>query len=113
MRHMRVSVVAGISNVNLTRSWVDTRNHPSAGAAGGGEGGQGASAESRPLVLDYLRISPTGPLIPLVFTLTTIGGRLSLCVTYRATSMLPEHAEGIVADFVKRLEAVTTEGNVQ
>jgi hypothetical protein len=101
MLHKRVSVVAGISNVNMTKSWVDTRRQREAGM-----GGQ----EDKPLVRDYLRISPTGPLIPLVFTLTTIGGRLSLCVTYRTTSMHPQDAEGIIADFVKRLEAVAAEG---
>lgn len=63
----------------------------------------------RPQVLDYLRISPTGPLIPLVFTLTTIRNRLSLCVTYRTTSFHEEKLQGVVEDFVRRLEAVAAE----
>jgi hypothetical protein len=95
MLHKTVSVVAGLSNVNMTRSWVDTADTP---------------PEGKPLVLDYLRISPTGPLIPLVFTLTTVRDRLSLCVTYRTASMHPEGASKIVDDFIGRLLAV---GNLE
>ena len=89
--HKMVPVVAGISNVKMTGSWVDRSAQP-------------REESGRARVLDYLRISPTGPLIPLVFTLTTIGQRLSLCVTYRTTAFSDEQANGIVADFVQRLE---------
>ncbi|MGN6369308.1 MAG: hypothetical protein ACTHN5_13695 [Phycisphaerae bacterium] len=89
--HKMVPVVAGISNVKMTGSWVDRT--------------VSARDESgKPRVLDYLRISPTGPLIPLVFTLTTIGQRLSLCVTYRTTAFSDEQAREIVGDFVERLQ---------
>jgi hypothetical protein len=57
-------------------------------------------------VLDYLRISPAGPLSPLVFTLTTIGRRLSLCVTYRTTAFRDDRTREIVDDFVRRLETI-------
>lgn len=86
--HKNVPTVAGISNVNMSQSWVDRSE---------GSGGNG------PEVLDYLRVSPTGPLLPLVFTLTTIGEQLSLCVTYRTTAFTAEQAEGLVADFMRRL----------
>jgi hypothetical protein len=89
--HKMVPVVAGISNVKMTGTWADRT------AQGRDESGQAR-------VLDYLRISPTGPLIPLVFTLTTIGQRLSLCVTYRTTAFSDEQAKEIVSDFVQRLE---------
>ena len=95
--HKSVPIVAGISNVNMTGGWADVN------AEGGEAGG--------PRVLDYLRISPTGPLGPLVFTLTTIGGRLSLCVTYRTTAFGPRMINEIVADFVERLEAVGAESS--
>ena len=49
----RMPLAAGISNVNLNRSWA-AAYHPA------------------PL-LDYLRVTPTGPMLPLVFTTTTIG----------------------------------------
>jgi hypothetical protein len=95
--HKTVPLVAGISNVNMTGSWADARADHGKAAAGG------------PRVLDYLRISPAGPLIPLVFTLTTIRGRLSLCVTYRTTTFKEEKLKGIVDDFVRRLEEVGAE----
>jgi hypothetical protein len=77
-------VVAGISNVNLTGSW----------------------AEKTPRTLDYLRVSPTGPLLPLVFTLTTLGPRLSICVTYRRTIFSPDTVRAIARGFLDRLEIV-------
>jgi NRPS condensation-like uncharacterized protein len=80
-------LAAGISNVNLTGSWAD----------------QSTSPKDEPRVLDYLRVSPVGPLLPIVFTLTTIGDRLSLCVTYRTTAFGRSDAEQIAAGFVERL----------
>jgi hypothetical protein len=91
--HKTVPVVAGISNVNMTGSWAD----PNGNAAAQGD---------EPRVLDYIRISPVGPLIPVVFTLTTIGGRLTLCVTYRKTTFKGERLGALVDDLAKRLEAV-------
>ena len=89
-----VPQVAGISNVNMTGSWVD---QPPATST---------SADDIPMIQDYLRISPTGPLLPLVFTLTTIHDRLSLFVTYRTTAFTPQQAEGIVDDFMRILGEV-------
>jgi hypothetical protein len=50
-------------------------------------------------VIDYLRISPVGPLLPLVFTPSTMGNRLSLGVTYRTTAFSRADAEQIAKDF--------------
>jgi hypothetical protein len=99
--HKWVPLVAGISNVNMTNSWADPK-------AGQGQG-QAEGARGGPRVLDYLRISPAGPLIPLVFTLTTVRGRMSLCVTYRTTSFRADKITEIVNDFVRRLEEVGKE----
>jgi len=110
--HKSVPVVAGISNVNMTGSWVDEKPGGGGGHVVNGQGngqmhGQGREAHGEgPRVLDYLRISPAGPLIPLVFTLTTIGGRLSLCVTYRTQAFHEERLKMVVNDFVRRLEEV-------
>jgi hypothetical protein len=102
--HKTVPLVAGISNVNMTGSWADSQaGHGQ--AAAGPQGTEGTGGEG-PRVLDYLRISPAGPLIPLVFTLTTIRGRLSLCVTYRTTSFRQDKLKEIVDDFVRRLEDI-------
>jgi NRPS condensation-like uncharacterized protein len=76
-------LIGGISNVNLTGSWMNQKE----------------SAGSGPRVIDYLRISPVGPLLPLVFTPSTIGNRLSLGVTYRTTAFSRDEAEQIAKDF--------------
>jgi hypothetical protein len=86
-------LVAGISNVNLTGSWADQNQAM-------GEG---------PRVLDYLRVSPVGPLLPMVFTVTTIGDRLSLCVTFRTTAFSRTDCERLATRFVERLLAGTGE----
>ena len=81
--------LAGISNVNLTGSWAD----------------QGTtSSGDEAMVLDYFRISPVGPLVPLVFTFTTIRNRLSLCVTYRTTAFFQSQAEEIASELMERLQ---------
>ena len=90
--HKTVPMAAGISNVNMTKSWADQMHDP---------------ADETPQILDYLRISPVGPLIPVVFTLTTIRDRLSLCVTYRSTAISDADATKLVEDFNRRLEGIT------
>jgi hypothetical protein len=81
--------LAGISNVNLTGSWADQGKMPAGG---------------RPIVLDYFRVSPVGPLVPLVFTFTTMRDRLSLCVTYRTTALSQNQAEQIATELMERLQ---------
>jgi hypothetical protein len=103
--HKTVPVVAGISNVNMTGSWTDPAATEGAGA-GPKDDSTKPDPEDVPRIRDYLRISPTGPLIPLVFTFTTIRGRLSLCTTYRTTSFQEEKIQGLVDDFIARLQAV-------
>lgn len=83
-----IPVVAGISNVNMSRSWVDMPTLPQRG----------------PQIVDYLRISPTGPLLPIVLTLTTINQRLSLCVTYRTTAFTDAQAQAVIDTFTERLK---------
>lgn len=83
MLYKSAPIIAGISNVNLTHEWTDKT------------------------VLDYLRISPTGPMTPLVFALTTLGKRLSLCVTYRTTAFNEHSANLICETFVKNLTEIT------
>ncbi len=81
-------LLAGISNVNLTGSWADKEKE---------------TLPDRATVLDYFRISPVGPLLPLLFTLTTIRDRLSMCVTYRTTAFSQEQAKRIATDLMERL----------
>jgi hypothetical protein len=82
-------IVAAISNVNLSGSWVE----------------QAAKEAHGPRLLDYLRVSPVGPLLPLVFTLTTIIDRLSLCVSFRRTAFSTQTAESLVAALMAKLLA--------
>ena len=81
MFHKLNPTLGGISNVNLTGSWVERDDG----------------------VLDYLRVAPTGPAVPLVFALTTIGERLSLCLTHRTTVFSSAAAAELAEDFRERL----------
>jgi len=82
----RLPLAGGISNVNLNRTWV-TRFHPDP-------------------ILDYLRISPTGPMMPLVLTPSTIGDTLNLGVTRRHSVVNDELAGKVVEDFLARLASL-------
>ena len=78
----RVPFVAGVSNVNL-------------------DAGPVGSLHPDPL-LAYRRVSPLGPTMAVVFTPTTLGGELTLGVTYRRALLdaaaADEAAAGFVAD---------------
>ena len=85
-------VIAGVSNVNLQNEWMCARPSPIADS-----------------ILDFVRISPTGPLLPLVFTLTTTSAkdgtsRLGLCLTWRKTAISEAIATEIAADFIHHLQ---------
>jgi hypothetical protein len=82
----RVPLAGGISNVNLNRTW---------------------AAEFHPhTILDYIRVSPTGPIMPLVFTPTTLGDRLQFGLTYRPSVIPPDRAARMANHFVERLRAL-------
>lgn len=74
-------VAGGISNVNFNDSW------------------------EHDVVTNYLRISPAGPLLPLVFSLTTLDNRLSLWMTYRTTAFSQQQAEALCDAFTRYLTA--------
>lgn len=79
----RLPLAGGISNVNLNRDW-PVRYHP------------------RPL-LDYVRVSPCGPMMPIVLTPTTLGQNLNIGMTYRSKVLSVAQA-GLFADmFLARL----------
>ncbi len=76
-------LLAGISNVNLNETWV---------------------AERRPrAILEYLRVSPTGPMVPAVLSLTTFGDALRVAMTYRTALINDWTAGELVGMFVRRL----------
>lgn len=76
-------MLGGLSNVNLNDSWA-SQYHP------------------EPL-REYLRVSPTGPLVPLVFSTTTLGDRLSFALTCRDTLLSPERSSAMAQAFTSRL----------
>lgn len=80
-KHMPLA--AGISNVNMNSTWAG-RYFPS------------------PL-LDYIRVSPTGPMIPLTFTPTTLGDRFHLGLSYRGAVISPACAVAVAESFLNRL----------
>lgn len=73
----------GISNVDLSQSWA-------------------ADVSPAPL-LEYIRVSPTGPMIPLAFTPTTMGARFHLGLTYRSGIIDAAQALAIADTFYAQL----------
>jgi hypothetical protein len=56
-----------------------------------------------PEVLDYVRISPTGPIAPAVLSTTEMNGKLSLALTYRPSVVSDQSARTMLDDFVQAL----------
>lgn len=65
----RVAMAAGISNVNLNSDW-PARYHPD-------------------VLMEYFRVSPCGPMMPVVFTPTTLGEKLNFGLTCRHSLIAP------------------------
>jgi len=82
----RVPLAGGISNVNLNRSWA-ARFYPDP-------------------IMDYIRVSPTGPMMPLVFTPTTLGDQLRFGLTYRPSVIPPGDAAKMAELFRNRLKTI-------
>jgi NRPS condensation-like uncharacterized protein len=77
-------VVAGVSNVFLRDTWI---NRPGMAR-----------------ILDFMRVAPTGPSIPLVLTPTTFDGQMNLGVTYRATGFSRVRIDGILDAFLDQID---------
>jgi hypothetical protein len=75
-------LVAGLSNVNLTGSWIE-----------------------RSGLTEYRRIGPTGPIAPMVLMITTLRGRIFMDVTFRTTAFTPREAELLIEDVIHRLRS--------
>lgn len=83
----RLPLCAGISNVNLNRTWV-AEYHP------------------QPLI-DYVRVSPVGPIMPIVFTPSTLGDDLHFGLTCRDAVVSPERARTVADEFARILVEVS------
>jgi NRPS condensation-like uncharacterized protein len=74
---------AGLSNVKVDRSWfLSSGEH----------------------ILDYVRIAPTGPALPLVLTPTTLDGSLNLSLVYRRSCLNSEQGHRLITIFVSKLK---------
>jgi hypothetical protein len=76
-------LTAGLSNVNLHGTWAE-RLHPH-------------------LLENYVRVSPTGPMCPLVLSATTLGEKLRLAMTYRHDLVPRATATAFLQSVVRRL----------
>lgn len=76
---------AGLSNVRLDTAWF-----------------RGAGDR----ILDYIRISPTGPALPMIFTPTTYGDKLNLSITYRESSFAEAEILKLVDLFFGKLDLI-------
>jgi hypothetical protein len=72
----------GITNVNLNPLW-------------------GSALEENPL--DYFRAVSTGPVTPLVFSVTTVRDRINVALTYRTAVFSPDDIENLKRDFLDAL----------
>lgn len=81
-------MLGGLSNVTLNDTWA-ARYYP------------------EPL-REYIRVSPTGPLVPLVFSTTTLGEKLSFALTCREALLPPERASAMADAFIDRLCQITS-----
>jgi len=61
-------------------------------------------------VLDYIRISPTGPALPLVLATARLGDRLNLTLGYHTSVLTDPEARNLTALFLARLELVAGGG---
>ena len=83
-KHMPLA--GGISNVNLAGSWA-------------------ADYHPRP-IRQYVRISPTGPMIPVAFTPTSLGDDLHLAMTYRRAVLPHDRARQMADGFLRRVSSL-------
>jgi hypothetical protein len=80
-------LAGGLSNVDLSRTST-AQYHPAP-------------------ILNYIRISPTGPMAPLVMTTTTLAEQFNIGLTHRTGLIAPERADDIARSFVSRLESLS------
>jgi hypothetical protein len=87
----RAPFAGGTSNVNVTDTWA-AEYHPA------------------PL-LEYVRVSPTGPMMPLVFSTTTLARKLNLCLTRRSAIVSEALADQVLDTMFERLNRIARTGD--
>jgi hypothetical protein len=86
-----IPLSAGISNVNANRTWL---------------AGDGAPLP----VLEYVRVSPTGPIVPVALAVTSLRDGLQLSLTYRSALLNDWTATELMQVFTRRLERLARAG---
>ena len=80
----------GLSNVNMNHAW-PAQHHPA------------------PLV-DYIRVAPTGPMVPLVIAVTTLGSRFTFTLTRRESLVDQAGGRQLAQTFIEELTAFAKTG---
>jgi hypothetical protein len=83
----RMPLAAGISNVNMNRHFA-AAHHPFP-------------------MLDYVRVAPTGPMLPLLVTATTLGENLNFTLTRQASAINDADGRKIAESITNRLIHLT------
>lgn len=83
-------ISAGLSHVKLSAPWFK------------------GAAEN---LLDYIRISPTGPALPLVLASARMGDRLNFSLGYHYSSLTSPEARKLIRLFLVKLERLAGRGN--
>lgn len=81
-----IPLAGGVSNVDMTRTWA-SKYHPAK-------------------ILDFIRVSPTGPLVPVALTTTTLGSRFHFGLTYRTALMSDDLAARLASTILDRLTRI-------
>ena len=76
-------MTGGVSNVLLRKPWIDA---------------------NRNRILGYSRAAPTGPMLPLVLTPTTLGEQMNIGVTYRVTGFCQAKIDAIMEALLDQIE---------
>lgn len=87
----RLPIAAGLSNVNLSSTWL-AEHHPQ-------------------YVMDFYRVSPAGPMLPLVVTPTTLAEQFNISLTWRGSLMNPTQARRFLHDLSGELRAFASPAN--
>ncbi len=88
---LAVPMTAGISNVVVRDPWLTAPQSP---------------------IVDYLRGSPTGPMLPLTAAVTTVGNRINIGMTYRQTGFTASRLQAILGMFRDQLERPEHAGTI-
>lgn len=104
-----IAILRGRFSLKSTRTWY-RKVYPISGAVSNVKLGAPWFTGASERILDYIRISPTGPALPLVLTPTTFGDKLNLSLVYHQASLTCAEARRLIELFLDRLERFASAG---